>query len=248
MINKGIARKTGLDKIINYLFEPKTRRERKALRHLKNQTIRVSNRNRKKVFVIGFNKTGTTSIEHALKELGYILGDQGTAEQLLDDIIEKNYKSLFSYLKTAEAFQDIPFSLPGIYKKVIEQYPDALFILSVRDTPEQWYSSLVQFHSKVFGNGTIPTKEVLQEKHYHYEGYPYKYINFTFNGVIYEEEHYKNVYLHHIRDVEQFFADKQNQLCIVNVANGDDYLKMCEFLGYTPKRDSFEWKNKTQNT
>lgn len=39
---------------------------------------------RKKVFVIGQNKTGTTSLEKAFKDLGFIVGDQRVAEILYD--------------------------------------------------------------------------------------------------------------------------------------------------------------------
>ena len=54
-------------------------------------------RNKQKVFVIGFNKTGTTSIQAALGELGYILGDQASAERLLKDVMQNNYKPLLDY-------------------------------------------------------------------------------------------------------------------------------------------------------
>jgi len=38
-----------------------------------------------KIFGIGSNKTGTTSLTSAIKSLGYVLGAQGPAERMLED-------------------------------------------------------------------------------------------------------------------------------------------------------------------
>lgn len=248
MLNRGVATKLGLNNLINRLFSKKEREKRKKDAYDRKIRQKLAKRNKRKVFVIGFNKTGTTSIEHALKELGYILGDQGTAELLLEDVINNIFERLFDFTETAEAFQDIPFSLPHVFKILHSKYPDAHFILSIRDTPEQWYESISSFHSKVFGNGKIPTKEILMEKVYHYKGYPMQYIDYTFEGVIYEEEHYKKVYLQHLEEVTRYFSNNGGNLFTVNVSNPNDYKKMCLFLGLTPKRDSFQWKNKTDKT
>lgn len=247
MLNKGIATKLGISKWINHLFESSSKRSLKLAKELEQKKKKVAERNKTKVFVIGFNKTGTTSVEHTLKDLGYILGDQGTAEFLLDDIIASDHASLYDYIETAEAFQDVPFSLPGVFKIVYNKYPYAKFILSVRDTPEQWYNSILNFHTKVFGKGIFPSKDILENAEYRYRGYAWKYINYTFDGVIYEEDFYKKIYLEHIDDVESFFKDKADRICKINVANKEDYQKLCTFLGVKAKKSSFEWKNKTES-
>jgi hypothetical protein len=65
-----------------------------------------------KIFCIGLNKTGTTSLKTALRTLGYEVGNQRKAELLLNDWYKRDYKDLIQYCKGAEAFQDVPFSFP----------------------------------------------------------------------------------------------------------------------------------------
>lgn len=198
-----------------------------------------------KVFVIGFNKTGTTSVEYALSELGFKMGNQPTAEHLLKKVKKGRFKKLIRYTGTADAFQDVPFSLPGVYKKLFQVYPNAKFILTVRDSPRQWFNSIKTFHSKMFGNGSVPTEKQLREARYRYKGMAWDYINFVFDGVLYQESTYCKIYLDHIEEVTSFFKKEKGNLCVINTSAPDDYFKMCSFLKKKPQRDKFEWKNKT---
>lgn len=116
-----------------------------------------------KVFGIGRNKTGTTSLKMAMMQLGYVVRNQRTAELFLDDWAERDFRRLINYCKTAQFFQDVPFSLPCTYKALDEHFKGSKFILPVRNSPEEWYESLVRVHSKLWGkNGRVPTKEDLQ--------------------------------------------------------------------------------------
>lgn len=144
-------------------------------------------RNRPKVFVIGFNKTGTTSIEAALKELGYYLGNQRRGEMLWGDIVSKNYEALYSLINSAEAFQDNPFSCPEIFKVIDQKFPGSKFILTVRDSVDQWYKSTINFESKIFGNGSLPSKKMLEDHPYCYKGWIAKINNFIFDDLSYNE-------------------------------------------------------------
>lgn len=231
-------------KIKSKLDSFKKRKELKTL--LKKNEILVNKRKNDKIFVIGFNKTGTTSVMHALTELGFIVGHQRTAELLLDDVINKIFKSLNLYCKTAEAFQDIPFSLPNIYKILDEFYPNSKFILTIRDSPEQWYNSMCNFHTKLWGkDSNLPTTEDLSNASYVYKGFALKYINYTFGYTHENKEHYINTYNNYINEVRKYFKDDENKLLIINVSDSNSYLKFCQFLKKSPKRETFEWKNKT---
>jgi hypothetical protein len=50
-----------------------------------------------KVFCIGANKTGTTSVEMALKDLGYRMGDQDAAQGLLDSYGKRQFADIVSF-------------------------------------------------------------------------------------------------------------------------------------------------------
>ncbi|MDQ7062047.1 MAG: sulfotransferase [Sulfurimonas sp.] len=108
-----------------------------------------------KVFVIGLNKTGTTSIEKVLLDFDYKLGNQIDAELISDYTLNGDYRFFLEYLKTANAFQDQPFSFRGYYKILHKKYPNAKFILTIRTNENQWYNSLVNFTKKRFLNDGI---------------------------------------------------------------------------------------------
>jgi hypothetical protein len=82
----------------------------------------------RKVFCIGFHKTGTTSLNVALQTLGYqVTGPNGYN----DPKIQKRVLALaHSLVKKYDAFQDNPW--PIIYKEMDHAYPGSKFILTVR--------------------------------------------------------------------------------------------------------------------
>ena len=133
---------------------------------------------RSKIFVIGFNKTGTTSVHSALLEFDIYVGDQQQGEMTLNDIIKGDYTNLFAYCDQAEAFQDVPFSCPNVYKALDKKYPNSKFILTVRENESQWFNSIVKFHGKLWANGNVPTKNDLENAVYIEKGYPLKYIKY----------------------------------------------------------------------
>ena len=126
------------------------------------------NKKRSKIFCIGLHKTGTTSIEKVLTNLNYKIGDQVQGELLLDNWYRRDFDSIIEFSKSAEAFQDTPFSLPFTFIALDQYFENAKFILSVRDDPEQWYNSLTKFHSKKWGFGqNPPTLDQLKEADLH---------------------------------------------------------------------------------
>ena len=132
-----------------------------------------NNRNKEKIFCIGRNKTGTTSIYKALEDFGYRMGDQKKAELLNKDYAKRNWKPILDYCHSAEAFQDIPFSLPYTFIVLDNHFPNSKFILTERDSDEQWYDSFIRFQKKKHGGGKLPSKEVLMNNTYAYKGFTY---------------------------------------------------------------------------
>ena len=90
-----------------------------------------SSRNKHKVFCIGCGKTGTTSVEKALKDLGYKLGDQASGELLLEHYANRNFKAVINFCKTADAFQDAPFSFQHTFIALDQYFKNAKFVLTV---------------------------------------------------------------------------------------------------------------------
>lgn len=206
----------------------------------------VSVRNKRKVFVIGMNKTGTTSIKDVLSNAGYLLGDQRIAERMIHDIKNKDFRPLIRYCHSAEAFQDIPFSIPGVYKELHKAFPDSKFILSKRSNADEWYNSLLRFHTKRFGKrGLIPTVQDLKEANYVWKGWMYEVDRLIFGDHdLYDRAHYKKVYCDHINEVRAYFK-KTESLIEVDVKEAEDFKKLSKFLNFNTKTQTFPHLNKT---
>ena len=76
----------------------------------------------RKVFCIGRNKTGTTSVQRALQMLGYKVGYEKVAALFIDDWAKRDFRRLIQYCQTADAFQDIPFSLSFTYQALDQAF------------------------------------------------------------------------------------------------------------------------------
>jgi hypothetical protein len=202
-----------------------------------------------KIFCIGLNKTGTTSLEKALVQLGYRMGDQYSGEMLSPEYAKRNFKPLLELCLTANAFQDAPFSFPYTYVILDHYFPNAKFILTVRDSTDQWYDSMVKFHSKKYGRGNIPTEEDLKNAVYRYKGKPWETNRILFNtpdGDPYHKPTLSRYYENHNYNVREYFRMKSNFI-EVNISGKGDYQRLCSFLGKQPKGDDFPWENKTAN-
>ena len=205
---------------------------------------------RPKVFCVGCNKTGTTSLKHALRELGVIIGNQPEAERLAaEDWADRRFSRIIGYCRTAEAFQDMPFSLPYTYQALDAAFPGSRFILTLRASSEQWYQSIIRFHSRLWGDGVHPpTAEQLKEAEYGHKGRPWKMNRALFNSP--EEEPYRKedlirYYEGHNAAVQEYFRHRSGDLLVLNVAEKDAYQRLCHFLGKPLVREEFPWKNRT---
>lgn len=204
---------------------------------------------KKKVFCIGRNKTGTTSMVKVFESAGIKVGPQEHFELLIHDWHNKDFDKIIRGVKyKGIAFQDIPFSLPGTFKVLDENFPNSKFILTIRDSEDAWYKSLTSFHSKIFGNGKIPTKTDLQNAEYIYRGWIWDVNRMVYNTPeddIYNEAILKQHYLDYNNSVIEYFKDKPNQLLVINLKESDALEKICDFLEVEKTIESIPWENKT---
>lgn len=201
-----------------------------------------------KVFCIGQNKTGTTSLTRALRELGFLVGDQRRGELLLHDWARRDFRRLFRYCRTAEAFQDIPFSLPFTFQALDSRFRNSRFILTVRDNPEQWYNSLCRFLAVKFGQGRLPTNTDLKNARYVYPGYAYeanRLVHTTPEEDLYNKEMLIAKYNAHNSAVLEYFRHRPGDLLVLNVAKDGAYDRLCQFLDKPAMSRSFPWENRT---
>jgi len=187
-----------------------------------------------KVFVIGRNKTGTTSIGRALAEMGYKMGSQSKAELLMGSWLQREFKEIVNYCKTAEAFQDAPFSHDYTFQVMDYAFPGSKFILTVRNNGEEWYESLIRFHTKIVGKERLPTPDDLKAFMYREKGWIWRNQQAIY-GIDEQSLYDKDIYIQHYEmhnmRVKDYFRYRQDDLLVLNLADPDSMNDLCDFLG-----------------
>lgn len=202
-----------------------------------------------KIFCIGRNKTGTTSLQKAFQDLGFKVGDQRQAEVLCDQFyFERRFGPILDYCRSAQVFQDVPFSYPYLFVLLDHYFPNSKFILTVRDSPEQWYSSLTRFHAKRWGTGGLPpTADELHNATYVRKGFAYNTVKVhgTSDGDPYNKELLIAHYERHNMNVLDYFKFRPDDLLVLNIAEKGSYQRLVRFLGVDSPFTDFTWENKT---
>jgi len=179
-----------------------------------------------KVFCIGFQKTGTTSMAAALGLLGYrvtsIFGRDDDLEELRRTYVARGLE----IARTVDAVQDMPW--PLMYRELDAAFPGAHFILTWRET-DRWIAS-IRSHF-----GTNPA--VLQALTYGPDAaYP-----------VGHEDRYRAVYDRHNAEVRAYFRDRPGDLLEMNLSHGDGWAPLCGFLGRPVPDAPFPSSNTAQS-
>lgn len=177
-----------------------------------------------KIFCIGFQKTGTTSIMHALQILGYRVCD-GCSEQMNPNIASEVYEICDRLVPQYDAFEDLPW--PVLYKYLDQNYPGSKFILTTRP-PEKWIKSI----SSHFKNSYIPMHEWVYGA-----GYPFGH-----------ELQYLQVYQTHNQQVLEYFKDRPQDLFHLpldkSLSDQELWAHLCHFLDKPIPQKKFPYANR----
>jgi hypothetical protein len=156
-----------------------------------------------KYFIIGLNKTGTSSIMYAL---GLALGKHLLAPTKSNIYRIENIFSFTEYLlkKGKTIFKDRPWNT-GCYKELDKKYNNSKFILTIRDQEEWWTSveSWLSIRAKWTKNKT-PSEQIrrLNSK--------INIYNIHFNCDTFNKDCYINYYNSYNNAVIEYFKDKSN--------------------------------------
>lgn len=166
-----------------------------------------------KVFGVGFQKTGTTSLGTALSILGYSVCGYAPFRPFATapDFSMDELKTLaFQLAEEHDAFKDTPW--PILYAELDEKFPNSKFIL-VERTTEKWIESA----SKDF------QKQPNQIHQYIY-GVPYPVGN---------EQVFIDRYLQHNEEVKSYFKDRPDDLLCLHLDKKEvNWKNLCDFLGF----------------
>ncbi len=164
-----------------------------------------------KIFGIGWAKTGTTTLGSCLEILGY--SHQGQDLDLVYDVESGSLDRIFSVVDRFDVFEDWPWIL--LYKEFDRRYPGSKFILTIRDT-ENWWRS---YQNHVATRGARPDIGRIRE------------IIYGFEENLQDKQAYIERYERHNAEVLRHFAERPNDLLVMNWEEGDGWPKLCQFLG-----------------
>ena len=174
---------------------------------------------RPKVFCIGFHKTGTKSLGHALKRLGYrVAGPVGARNPR---IAQQAVAIALALATDFDAFNDNPW--PMLYKTLDATFPDSRFILTMRDE-KRWMRSMVDY----FGTKDTPMRRWI-------------YGAGTPRG---NEATYLARYRRHNAEVLAYFAGRDDFL-VLDLERGQGWAELCAFLGAAVPEHPFPHLNRT---
>lgn len=177
-----------------------------------------------KVFGIGFNKTGTSTLGDCFRILG--ARHLSTRGDLLKWWTEGRWTDIFDVLDAYQTFEDWPY--PLMYKELFERYGDnAKFILTTRKSPQAWVDSI-----KSHALTTHPSKHLRTAA----LGYRFPHG--------YEAEHIA-LYNAHNDAVRHFFSQngRASQFTELCWENGDGWQQLCKFLGVKVPNKPFPHSN-----
>ena len=166
----------------------------------------------KKVFCIGWSKTGTMSLIQALRILGlfswhfapWIVGYHHFSDEIA------NYKLEFSTIEPYTAIADLPVSL--IYKELDKAFPESLFIFTTRSL-DCWLPSAM-------------SDAKTMEEQFGRLGAAYR---LAYGLEKPERQKFTERYKQHNQEVTEYFSDRSNFLSI-DITHENTWDKLCTFL------------------
>jgi hypothetical protein len=190
-----------------------------------------------KVFGAGLSKTGTTSLQKAFDILGYkTLGFH--TDRLQDAVVEGRADANFRVYDDLDAVFDLPVA--HFYAELAEAYPDAKFILTLRDEDDWWPSIKNHFaHRPV----KYPRLFDLPKRR------KYKIFRKALRERVYgdaspRETLYRQRYREHNARVQTLLPPER--LLVMNIMQGDGWDKLCGFLDVPKPEQPFPFENKAR--
>lgn len=175
-----------------------------------------------KVFGVGLQKTGTSTLGKVMATLGYSIEEE-TDYDLVDCLLKGDLITIKERVREYDAFEDNPW--PVLFKELDEWYPGSKFILTVRDE-NNWIHSI----TKHFSTNPSDFREW-----YYGEGAP-----------LGNEEVYKQRFRKHNQEVKDYFRERKSSLLIVDFEKGDGWKEICKFLGEPVPHEDFPHLNKNK--
>ncbi len=158
-----------------------------------------------KIFVVGISKTGTTSMNSALRILGFTGVDHPHPNE---------------YANFLEGIYDFGTDMPFMfeYKKLDKIFPNSKFILTTRTNLDEWFESSLAQHRK------RPADDWEMA---------YRLFMYGQRGCkLHDRQAFIDIYNEHTNGVLEYFKNRPDDLLVMNLfADTEKWNPLCAFLG-----------------
>ena len=171
----------------------------------------------RKVFGIGLNKTGTTSLGEGLNALGIKTIHYPFKKRIHEELTAGNYR--LSILNSYQGIVDTPVA--PYYAQLDREYPGSKFILTVRN-PEAWLRS-IEAHWLVMRQWCERDPQF---------GRFTDFISAAVYGCIeFNRDRFLYAYETHEKNARAYFQSRPNDFLVMDICQGDGWEPLCPFLG-----------------
>ena len=184
-----------------------------------------------KVFAVGLNKTGTTSLHRAFEILGFRSAHYWTEEGRLGEIIADNARRdrpLLTGIDHYEALTDwVDRYTAPLFRRLDEQYPDSRFVLTTRDL-ESWLASRERHVNR------MPNIDALRRQ---FPENPWYNLDIDF---------WRKQYHDHYAAVRLYFEGRPN-LLEVDLIETPGWPALCDLLERPIPDEAFPFENRSED-
>ncbi|MBV2154899.1 sulfotransferase family protein [Kitasatospora sp. SUK 42] len=179
-----------------------------------------------KIFGVGLSHTGTRSLTAALGVLGFDVAhypaDRATYGTLLAG------SARFPLLESHDGITDI--TVVPYYQDLDRAWPGSRFVLTVREE-ESWLRSCRRHWER-------PTPHQADRSEVHLD------VQLFLRSAVYgchafHAERFRGVYRRHVAEVTRYFADRQDDLLVLDIVAGQGYERLAPFLGVPAPNEPF---------
>ena len=195
-----------------------------------------------KIFGIGLNKTGTSTLGRCFRKLGLgpvaPVGDKATRSCTRQLFENRDYQPALHFAKTYRCFEDRPWNVWQMYRKLDTTFPGSRFILTTR-CAESWWRSVERWLSfSKPGMLRIYCRhlKVADASEFMSGGRTRNPLLFGAKRTSQENEQFIRLqefmlreYERYNREVMDYFSGRDD-LLVIDFAAGDGWEALCQFL------------------
>ena len=171
-----------------------------------------------RIFGIGYQKTATTSLHHALDILGFESAHWKSAHWAKAIWQEMSRQGYSNTLEKSYALCDFPIAL--LYRQLDAAYPGSKFVLTVRDTKD-WLDSVRAHWEPAINKFRAGWDSDPFSNRVHHLAYGREDFDAETMAARYEA---------HNLEVRQYFRKRWSDLLVMNMSAGAGWPELCSFL------------------